>query len=346
METAHAAALAPPGWWQRYRLRLKRRRLLWRSLRSRHQLRVVADRSAVIKAQDILGFVVLRNEAARLPYFLDYYRRLGVAHFLIVDNDSTDGSAALLADQPDVSLWHSRAGYRQARFGLDWSTWLQMRYGHGHWCLTVDADELLVYDGVDHQDLPGLTAWLDGQGQSGFGALMLDLYPKGALGSQNYKPGQDPCEVLNWFDAGPYRAVRQSPMGNLWVQGGARERMFFATQPERSPTLNKIPLVKWNRRYAYANSSHSLLPPALNALYTGPGGGQPAVVLLHTKFLPEIVSKSATEKQREQHFHTPQDFDHYYDDLSRAPDLWHAKAQQYKGPAQLCALGLMSQLDW
>ena len=346
MGTARAAAVSPPGWRQRYRLRLKRRQLLWRSLRARHQLRCLVDRSDLIKPNDLLGFVVLRNESARLPYFLQYYRALGVAQFLVVDNDSTDDSAQFLADQSDVSLWQTSAGYREARFGLDWSTWLQIRYGHGHWCLTVDADELLVYHGVEEHDLTELTVRLQEQGLAGFGAMMLDLYPKGALGNQFYRPGQDPCEVLNWFDAAPYRASRQSPMGNLWLQGGARERAFFAAQPERSPTLNKIPLVKWNRRYAYVNSTHSLLPPALNGIYQGLGGDMPAGVLLHTKFLPEIVSKSATEKQRQQHFHTPQDFEHYYDALSAAPDLWFENSQQYMGPAQLCDLGLMPELQW
>lgn len=346
MKAAAATALLPPNWRQRYRLRLKRRQLLWRSLRSRHQLRSLADRSDQINRGDLLGFVVLRNESARLPYFLDYYRALGVKHFLVVDNGSNDGSAEFLTDQPDVSLWQTRASYREARFGLNWSTWLQMRYGHGHWCLTVDADELLVYDGIEEHDLSDLTARLGQQGLPGFGAMMLDLYPRGALGDQPYAPGQDPLEVLNWFDAGPYRATRQSPMGNLWLQGGTRERVFFAARPERSPTLNKIPLVKWNRRYAYVNSTHSLLPPALNGLYEGPGGKQPAGVLLHTKFLPEIVSKSATEKQRQQHFHRPQEFDHYYDELSSAPDLWQEDAQKYRGPGRLCELGLMPELRW
>lgn len=111
----------------------------------------------------------------------------------------------------------------------------------------MDADELLVYSGMQAHPLDALCRQLEAQGRQGLGALMLDLYPKGPLGAQAYAPGQDPCEVLQWFDAGPYRAARQQPAGNLWVQGGARERVFFADRPERSPTLNKIPLLRWNR---------------------------------------------------------------------------------------------------
>ncbi|MEW2911979.1 glycosyltransferase family 2 protein [Leisingera sp. JC11] len=341
-----APDLPPLGLTGAYRMRWKRRRMLWRALRARRQMQKLADRTRQIPGDGVLVFTVLRNEITRLPYFLEHYRRLGAAHFLVVDNSSDDGSAELLAEQPDVSVWRTEGSYRDTRFGLDWLGWLLIRYGHGRWCLTVDADELLVYSGMEDHGLGALTQRLEQEGRDGFGALMLDLYPKGPLGAQSYVPGQDPCEVLEWFDAGPYRSVRQQPMGNLWVQGGVRARVFFPQEPERSPTLNKLPLVRWSRRYAYVNSTHSLLPRRLNGLYDGPGGAAPSGVLLHTKFLPEIVSKSATEKQRQQHFHTPQLFGGYYDRIIEAPDLWHAGSVRYRGPEQLAALGLMTPLGW
>lgn len=331
---------------QAYKLRLKRRRMLWRSFRSRHQLTPLQDRAARIEPRDILCVTTMRNEAQRLPFFLEHHRNLGVRHFLIIDNGSDDGGLEMLLQQPDVSVWQTQASYREARFGLDWMTWLQMRYGHDHWVLMADVDELLVYDGYQSHALPDLTSLLEQRGQTAFGALMLDLFPKGPLDSHTYVPGQDPLEVLPYFDGGPYRAVRQAPAGNLWLQGGVRERMFFADNPDRSPTLNKIPLVKWNRRYAYINSCHSALPRHLNAAYDGPGGGTLSGGLLHTKFLPEIVSKSEIERRRGQHFHDPLKFEDYYDAITMAPDLWHPKAVTYAGDAQLVDLGLMSAIDW
>ncbi|MEX0317701.1 MAG: glycosyltransferase family 2 protein [Ruegeria sp.] len=334
------------GWIDAYRLRWKRRRLLWRSFRSRHQLTVLADRTAQIEPGDILAVTTLRNEATRLPWYLSHYRRLGINRFLIVDNGSDDGSVEMLRDQPDVSLWQTRHSYRDARFGLDWMTWLQMRYGHGHWTLMVDADELLIYAHHDTRDLHKLTAWLDSRRQAAFGAHMLDLYPKGRLGSVDYDPETDPTQAICWFDKGPYRVRRQHPMGNLWVQGGVRERMFFADDPDRSPTLNKIPLVRWSRRYAYVNSCHSALPGHLNHEYDGPGGHAPSGVLLHTKFLPEVVGKSAIEKKRAQHFHDPDKFAAYYDGISADPDLWVPTSTRYSNWQDLERLGLMCSAGW
>ena len=332
---------------QAYRLRWKRRRLLWRCLRAGRDLRPVQLRLDRIGSDAILAVVVLRNEAVRLPYFLEYYRSLGVDHFLMVDNGSDDGSADLLATQGDVSLWHTSASYRDTRFGLDWSGWLLMRYGQGHWCLTLDVDELLTYPGVQDHGLRDLTMVLAAEGRDGFGAMMLDLYPKGALGAQDYTPGQDPTEVLTGFDAGPYRAERQAPMGNLWLQGGARERGFFQQDPQSSPTLNKLPLMRWNRRFAYTNSTHALLPRRLNMLYSGPmAKGAPSGVLLHSKFLPDVRARSAEDTLRQQHFHDPSKFAPYYAAIDSAPDLWHAETCVFDGPDGLATLGLCKAPDW
>ncbi|WP_406647404.1 glycosyltransferase family 2 protein [Aliisedimentitalea scapharcae] len=328
-------------WLEAYRMRWKRRRLLWRSFRSRRQLTEVVNRTRTIAQSDILVVLVVRNEAGRIPYFLEYYRKLGAGHFLVVDNDSDDGSDQLFADQPDVSLWRTSDSYRASRFGLDWMTWLQIRYADGHWCLMVDVDELLVFPVGDGDTLQELSANLEARNRNAYGAVLLDLYPQGSLGMQTYVPGQDPTDVLTGFDAGPFRAKRQYPLGNLWVQGGARERVFFADDPARSPTLNKLPLVKWSRRYAYVNSTHSMLPPQLNGTYDGPTGREPGGVLLHTKFLPEIVSKSEIEKQRQQHFHTPADFDGYYDRITQAPDMSFDGSLRYTGRQQLEKLGLL-----
>lgn len=331
---------------ERYRLRLKRRRLLWRALRSRHQLLPSCDRTHSIAAGDILAFCVLRNEARRLPYFLEHYRRLGVDHFLFVDNGSDDGSSEILADQPDVSLWHTEASYRAARFGVNWLTWLQMRYAHNHWTLAVDVDEILIYPHHDSRDLKSLVARLDAQDQPALGALMLDMYPRGRLGDAVSHAGDDPFQSLCWFDNGPWRIRRQFPAENLWIQGGGRERVFFAETPQRSPTLNKLPLVRWNRRFAYLNSTHSILPPRLNRCYAGPGGAQLSGVLMHSKFLNDATTRARQEKHRREHFHHPEMFDDYYDRLAGDPVLWWAQSVKYEGWQQLEHLGLMARGGW
>lgn len=334
------------AWLDAYRLRWKRRRLLGRAIARRRELAAVVDRTADISPDDILCFAVVRNEAIRLPWFLDHHRRLGVRHFLIVDNGSDDNTGDLLATASDVSLWRTDAGYKASRFGLDWTNWLLARYGHGHWCLTLDADEALFYPYCDTRDLRALTGWLDGQGREIFPAMMLDMYPKGPLGAQPYRAGDDPFDQLQWFDAGNYGMRVQQPMGNLWLQGGPRARAFFADAPERAPTLNKVPLVKWNRRFAYVNSTHSLLPPRLNRFYETGGAEAPSGLLLHSKFLNLSVARAAEEKARGEHFSNAALYDRYYDELASNPDLWCSASRRYTGWRGLESAGLMSRGGW
>ena len=332
--------------WMAYRLRWKRRRYLFRAWRKSSQLRCVADRRAGLGRDAILAVMTVRNEMLRLPFFLDHHRRLGVDHFLIVDNASDDGTTAYLAAQPDVSLWSTAHSYRLSRFGVDWTTWLQNRYAHGHWCLTLDADELFIYPYWETRNLRALTGWLDGLGQRSLAAMMLDLYPEGALSAAVYAPGQDPTQVLGWFDAGNYGIKRQEPLGNLWIQGGVRARMFFADDPRRAPTLNKTPLVKWNRGFAYVNATHQLLPRALNRNFGADGAEVTSGILLHTKFLPNILAKSTEEKARQAHFNNSALYADYYDGLIADPQLWSAASHRYAGWRQLESLGLMSRGGW
>ena len=332
--------------WNAYRLRLKRRRFLLRALRKRGQLRRVVDRTGSIRQQDILAMATVRNEALRLPFFLQHHRDLGVDHFLFVDNGSDDGTPEYLAQQPDVSLWSTPESYRLSRFGLDWLTWLQIRYGHGHWCLTLDADEIFIYPHFDTRPLHALTEWLDDQSIRSLGALMLDMYPKGRLTGVPYRAGTDPFDILSWFDAGNYTIRRQEPMQNLWIQGGVRARVFFSDDPRRAPTLNKVPLVKWNRRYAYVNSTHAILPRHLNRVYDETGGECLSGVLLHTKFLDTVVTRSAEEHQRKEHFANSSLYDDYYRSLMADPNLWCAGSTRYLGWRQLEAMGLMSKGAW
>ncbi len=329
-----------------WRLRSRRRILLARALRKRRELTRITNRTGSIRKGAILCAMVVRNEASRLPWFLAHHRRLGVDHFLIIDNGSTDGSAALLRDQADVSLWSTTGSYRHSRFGLDWLNWVLMRHGHGHWCLVLDADELLVYPWHETRPLPALTSWLEGQGLDAMPAMMLDLYPEDRLGARAYTPGTDPVRLLEWFDSGNYSLQVQDPLRSLWIQGGPRARAFFPDDPRRAPTLNKIPLVKWHWRYAWHNSTHSLLPARLNQVFDETGGELTSGVLLHTKFLPEIIAKSGEEKERRQHFADPTRFGSYYDGLIAAPKLKTAQSKRYTGWRQLEALGLMSRGGW
>ena len=334
------------GLMQSYRLRLQRKRWRLRALRKRRELRSVADRTDQIGNEDILVFTTLRNERVRLPYFLDYYRDMGVGHFCMVDNDSTDGSLDYLVSQPDVSVWHTRAGYKHARFGVDWLNWLQRKYAHGHWTLVVDPDEFLIYPFCDTRPLRALTDWLDASSIKSFSAMLLDMYPKGRLDEHPYEEGANPLDVAGWFDSGNYTLKKNSRYGNLWIQGGPRSRVFFADAPQKAAALNKIPLVRWDKRYTYVSSTHMLLPRGLNQVYDEWGGEKASGILLHAKFLDTFSVKAAEELSRNQHYAASLEYKAYAESLKEDPDLWCKWSEKYINWRQLEILGLMSKGNW
>ena len=329
-----------------YRLRWQRKRWRARALRKGRELTAVSDRTRDIGPDDILLFCTFRNEDVRLPFFFEYYRKLGINHFLMVDNGSEDAGPAFAQEQPDVSLWRTDAPYGEARYGADWLTYLQGKYAHGHWALTVDVDEFFVYPFCDTRPIRALADWLDASEVRSFGAMLLDMYPKGPVGQTSYQRGDDPFATASWFDPGNYFMSQNKLLKNLWIQGGPRARSFFATKPKQAPALNKIPFVKWRKPYAYVSSTHMMLPRGLNLVYDQQGGEKTSGILLHAKFLNTFGDRATEEAQRAEHYQNGREYRTYAERHGADPDLWCQWSEQYINWRQLEVLGLMSKGNW
>nr|WP_273690955.1 glycosyltransferase family 2 protein [Ketogulonicigenium vulgare] len=304
------------------------------------------DRTAQIAPDAILLVTTVRNERVRLPYFMDYYRKMGVGHFLVIDNGSDDGTVEYLRDQPDLSLFQTNASYARARYGIDWMNDISRRYGTGHWIITVDADELLVYPHCDTRPLRALTDWLDALELRSFSAMLLDTYPEGPIAAATYREGQNPLEVAPWFDSGNYAISRNPRLKNLWIQGGVRARAFFSDNPIGAPALNKIPLVKWASHMVYVSSTHMLLPRGLNLVYDSWGGEKASGVLIHTKFVGTLVARATEEAGRAEHYRGGAEYRAYTETLDDDTRLWSDQSVRYINWRQLEVLGLMSKGNW
>ncbi len=329
-----------------YYLRWQRRIRRLRALRKRHELKVVKNRTGNRKPSDVYLFATVHNEILRLPYFLEYYRKLGISHFFLVDNNSDDGSRAYLELQPDVSLWHTEGSYKRSKFGMDWLNYLMRKFAKGHWILVVDVDEFLVYPYCDTRPINALTDWLDASSIKSFSAMLLDMYPEGAMESQKYDSGEDPFSVLTHFDSGNYTQKPNPVYGNLWIQGGPRQRNFFREFPNQAPALNKIPLVKWKRGNVFVSSTHTLLPRGLNKTYEDWGGEKICGALLHAKFLPDLETKAELEKIRRQHYAGGREYKAYNKKQKKQTVLAHENSTRFEGWRQLEELGLISYGGW
>jgi hypothetical protein len=308
-------------------------------------LAAARDRTDSIKNQDLLAFVVCRNERVRLPFFLEYYRRKGVEHFLFIDNDSDDGTAAFLDEQDDCSVWKTDASYKDSKFGVHWLNYLLREYGTGHWCLTLDPDEFLVTPYDTTRSLKELTAYLDSQKKESFFSVMLDMYPEGSVDAATYTAGQDPLAVAPWFDPCGYHQELMPACQDWWIRGGVRRRVFFRDAPEDAPALNKTVLVKWKRHFHYLSSTHVLSPLRLNSPHFRDTLA-PTGCLLHFKYLAHFKDKVAEEMQRRQHYAGSREYRSYHSMFRQGSTLWCEGSARYRDWQQLADLGLMTRGRW
>lgn len=311
-------------------------------MHSRH-VSVVRLRPGLQRAKHVVVMTIY-NEARRMPFFLKYYREMGFEHFVILDNKSTDGLQAQLADEPDVSVFFSNGSFKNARFGMDWINYLLSKYCSGKWILHVDADEFLVFPHCDTQGIASLTAYMEEKRQVSLQCLMLDMYSDRKIKGNICGVGEDPAEVCPFFDEIGY-VTYYDPMNETFaIKGGVRGRIYFQDNLWDGPALNKTPLVLWQPHYAFLKCAHELWPTSVNG--GAPVAGVPHGVLLHFKFLSDLTEKLVAEAVRQQH---TSEYDAYSQNGSLpddGPDFMGPRSRTYTGWRSLDAAGLLDGADW
>jgi glycosyltransferase involved in cell wall biosynthesis len=295
------------------------------------QLTAVRVRPSLADARTV-AVMAVRNEAERFPHLLSYYRALGVDHFLVVDNQSTDGLQELLAGEHDVSSYLARGQFRQARYANDWVNHLLSRHCSGKWVLYVDADELFVFAGGRASGLRELCHALQRRGQRAVQSILLDMYSERQASKNVVAPGDDPLEVCRYYDATGYEYLTDEFSLTTWIKGGVRGRLFFEGDLWAGPALNKTPLVHWRRHYAFLKSAHELWPRRLNRQSTT---AQSA--LLHVKYTSFSVAKVTHPGHRAQHTTEYDAYDELHGTLFTS-----AATREYRGADGLVEDGLIT----
>lgn len=302
--------------------------------RAAHELEPITCRGP-LRRDAVVVVGVIRNETPRLQGFLAHYRKLGADRFLMVDNASDDGGHAFLASQLDVDLWLARSSYAAASYGCLWTDGLAHAIARGHWVLVADADEFLVYEGMQHHNLHDLAQLLDRRGERRLNAPLIDLYGRGPIRVTSL-PHSDPLSAQWWFDRTSYQMMH-SPYGDLLL-GGPRARVF--STPGRPFTVNaqKFPFSRFDAATGYC-WIHRPYPYHWNR-------GRPSAAVLHLKFtqeFPGLVERAGIEKQ-----HAGDEYRVYQDILRDEPDVsfFGPDSQPYEGPQSLITAGFINPIDW
>ena len=213
---------------------------------------------AAFESAEIAVIANVRDEAWRLPFWLAYHRWLGVRHFGVVSNRSTDATLEFLARQPDVTLLDAPGPFEDSRWKLE----LLKRAPPGRWNLILDADELFISLPWAEGGLRRFTRRLDEEGAEAAMTVMVDCYPE-SLPVDPAAASPVPWRRAPYFDPGPYFSWEAAKRRLRHRSGGVRERLFYPNWkylrtlrrflPKRlgrrligegPPFLRKMPLLK------------------------------------------------------------------------------------------------------
>jgi glycosyl transferase family 2 len=303
------------------------------------QLRKLDRRTIMTRPGDVLCFAGVRNEAARLPYFLEYHRKLGIMEFFFIDNDSSDATVDYLLSQDDCHCFRAHGSHFALNVApANWTNTLLNTFGSGHWCVVLDGDELLAYPSSETVNIGRLCEFLERSGAEALGAVMIDMYGDGPIAAAAYRPGTPFFQASPFFDPKPGRVRPTYDAGCLPEQmfGGVRERVFWhgKFKQMRPPCLSKVPLVKWRRGMSYRVAQHVL---------TGARLSNHRTAILHFKFLTGFEEALKTSLQENEGVEEAGLKERVaYAELLRANPglcLRDANSVRYEGTSQLVRLG-------
>lgn len=200
---------------------------------------------------DEAGLVVLAKDAAWfMPAFLRHHLALGVAHVVVVDNGSTDGTVGICKAFPKVTVLQNQLPAKRHEVRLRaMAAGLTFR---GGWTMFADTDEMAEVPG-------GLSALLRYAGGQGFTAVvgqMLDLCAPGdqqALIGLSYDAAMAACTryTLAGLTQHPYHDPQGIPFhwflkdnicpdAQVTLLSGGLRRVVFG----ENPFLSKHSLVR------------------------------------------------------------------------------------------------------
>lgn len=304
-----------------------------------YQLTRRDHKAVAIAPHEILCCCVVRNEAVRLPYFLSFYRQKGIGKFLFVDNASTDGTSAYLLEQPDVYVWQSPYSYNRANFGAAWLELVLRQHGVDHWCVVVDADELLYYPECESKSLVQLCRELDDKNKFAFNAVHVEMYSDKPIRETHYASGQRFEDVCPYFDRQFYQAKvdNYGPFRNQTAYlGGVRQRVFDTPDVFY---LSKVPLLKYNTGVVLTGGQHWTNYTEAE-MAEGRGG------LLHFKFFSTFHEHVRQEVKREEHWFNARVYKAYANGIAQndALELYDEQhSVRLQGSQQLVQLGIMQE---
>jgi hypothetical protein len=231
-------------------------------------------RAEKIDPSSVVALSAIKNNIVYLKTFLPYYRQMGVGNFILIDNNSDDGTIEFLNQQDDVTLYSAPYPFHGVR-KAGWKLQALANYGLNRWYLWLDSDEFLAYPEMESVNINEYLDKLYKKGIRNIGGFMLDMYPSYKLLDSN-ESGDNFYQEYMYFDTyNPCYQIREDVL-----YGGMRGRLLNIYDLR----LDKTPLVYCSKENI-PNGNHTTFPFRKNL------SKNYGCVLKHYKFLSSDLDK-------------------------------------------------------
>ena len=316
----------------------------------------------------VSAFAIVKDEMYYLRSFLDHHRKLGVDQFIILDDQSSDGTREFLVAQHDCLVLGSPFKFgervpepwsgREQRAGIVFKTMIPQQFLGNRYALYLDADEYLVLPpGVG--SVGALFEILARNDVQSVAANLIDFFP-GSVAEMDVPrslptseemlgahPYFDAVQLLSWhadeteprenLENASTRLFREHKVKAVPGRMAGAPRWFNRLMPYKYPTTTvlKTPIVRWSPGVAYVNSHYANVPPARNVL----------LGLAHCKFTYDLsrrtnyalASKAYVRGSRKYQW-----YEELLDSMRRGKGSFLGpKTRRYQGPADLADAGLI-----
>jgi len=272
-----------------------------------------------LEADQCAAVCLVRQGRWYVDDFVEHHVRLGVQHIVFLDNGSTDGTVARLANRERVSVFACDLPYGKHKYAM--KRWLLRRFASSGWGLCVDSDEHFDYPSSSRLPLRSFLAYLNAHRRDAVRALMLDMFPRGSLRS-SWEAGAGWRALHRHYELFSMRR-RDFPVAGMppirIFSGGVRGRLGV----ERL-CLTKFPLVRPAGGVRFLEEDAHLVSHAAEADVSG--------LLLHYKFAPCFPARIADAVARKQYHEGSSEYVCYDVALRADPELclWTENARLYE----------------
>tara|TARA_Y100000385_G_C13085526_1_gene636220 strand:- start:941 stop:1906 length:966 start_codon:yes stop_codon:yes gene_type:complete len=197
----------------------------------------------------IICLSILYNEEDFIDFFIDYYSKMGVTHFIFIDNNSEDNSQKrlkYLSEDFNIRILFTQESYKQTISGSKWINEILKEF-KDKWIFIADLDEYVLFR--DNKTLLDLKNSMEASGTNVAQFTLIDFYPIGKK-EGIYDFGIDPFVNSKFYD----KAIDNNDYfldktkdGSLVIKGGFRHRLSEKKKAKGNTyCLNKRSFFKFN----------------------------------------------------------------------------------------------------